>query len=190
MPRKTSKPKRKPIDWPPILEEVHKFVPSGEKSIREIARKYGVSEGSIRNKFAHNLSKAKDLALQKKQVDDEFNSLPPIAHNYALRILSDLQAASESFASATKSSGVITQKLYEFAEKETEKLDPGKSADENKVTLGSINTLTKIANSASYVGLNLLSSNKDRLNAPPDDTQNLKDMSDDELLKIATGGGS
>lgn len=146
-------------------EEVRQRHIDGE-SIRSLAEKFKVAESSVREKISGDAKKIKDVANQIVATESALKALPISAQISAHNLASQLRSISEHLAGAALFGSMTAHRLSGIANGQVEKIDdaePEKSAE----ALQRIAVLTKIANSSSEIGLNLLKANKDA--APEDD---------------------
>lgn len=150
--------------------EIEKRVVAGEK-VRPIAREYGVSEGAIRARVTTQAKEIKDVAHQIVETEKRFASLPVSAQISARNLAQDLLAISDHLASAAKYGAMTAHRLSGIANSQAELIDDANPMGSIE-TLKGIAALTKTANEASDIALNLINANKkqvERLNEQPEE---------------------
>ena len=169
--------------------QVERRLSEGE-SYRGLARAFGVSEATIRERFP-KARQDQVIAVAKQIVETEraLQALPiPAqisAHSHAAR----LRAMSDDMLGAGQYGAATSHRLNALAHKMVAKVnekDPMKSADDLK----GVAVLTKLANDAATIPLGLLAANKEsvkRLNEtppPPEERQDLGELTDAELAEL------
>ena len=150
--------------------EVERRHLKGEKA-RALAREFGVSEGAIRLRVSTQSAEIKEVANQIIAVEERFNSLPVSAQISARSLADELRAISKHLASAAKFGSMTAHRLSAIAHAQTDRLDDAASLEENTEALKSVMAMTKGANDAAAIGLNLLAANKDMVkNANAEDS--------------------
>lgn len=168
---------RKSLLTPDQWALIGKRLLEGE-SYRALAREFGVGEASIRSHFnrkGERRTTVQQVAQKIVEADVALQALPADAQVSAINLANKLRSISESLAMAADNSAKTTLRLSALANHAVQKIDdadPLKSAEAIKSTV----LLTKAANEAAHVPLNLLSANKEavkRINEepppPPDD---------------------
>ncbi len=179
-------------------ETIRQRLLKGETS-RAIADDFPISAGAIRQKFGKQV----EIATQSDQVQETarkladaqlaLQALPPVNRPAALDLAASLQSISASLARAAELSSKTAQRMAHLANSEAAKVD-----DVNPLTVSTsvealkgVAALTKMANDASSIGLNLLNANRDRLpqgpveDAPTVDVTKLSDAALAELVNAA-----
>lgn len=142
-------------------EQIGKRLLEGEKG-RALAKEFGVSESAIRLRFSAQVAEIKTVANQMVAAESALKALPIsaqiAAHNFAdqIRSLSGhlLGAANFGAATAHRLSGIAHAKVQE--------IDDAAPLDAESIeSLKGVAVLTRMANDASTIGLNLLSANKE-----------------------------
>ena len=160
-------------------EAIRQRLLKGETS-RAIAEDYPqISASSIRGKFG----KQSNIAVHSDQVKETaqkiadaqlaLQALPPVNRPAALDLAASLQSISASLARAAELSSKTAHRMAHLANSEAAKVD-----DVNPLTVGTsvealkgVAALTKMANEAGSLGLNLLNANRDRMkNLAEDET--------------------
>ena len=139
------------------------------ESIRALARKFKVSHSTIVEKISDRLTALKTVAKSLADAELAFVALP-VSDQVAVRSLTDeLKSINTHIASAGKFGSMTAHRLSVLAYMQSVKLDGTASHVENADALKCIMTMTKGANEAAVIGLNLLSTSKDLLptKAPP-----------------------
>lgn len=135
----------------------------GEK-IRALAREFGVSEGAIRARVSTQSAEIKEVAKQIVATEERFNALPVSAQVSARSLADDLKSISSHLASAAKYGAMTAHRLSGIAHGQIEQIDDAEP-EKSMEALQRIGILTKMANSSSEIGLNLLNANKEMVKA-------------------------
>jgi hypothetical protein len=141
-------------------EQIQKRMLGGE-SASELAREYGVTEGAIRKKVSTKIVQIKTIAKQMVEVESIYEALP-INTKIAVRTLADeLKEISMHLASAARYGAATAHRLAGIANEKTDDLDPADIIDMNR--LREIAALTRTANEASNIGINLIKANQEAI---------------------------
>lgn len=131
------------------------------ESVRSLAREFGVSETAIRLRgVSSQTAEIKDVAKQMVAVQERLLSLPVSSQVSAHNLAEELRAISGHLAGAAKFGSMTAHRLSQFAHASTGKIDDAASLEENADALKMVMAMTKGANDAAHVGLNLLAANK------------------------------
>ncbi len=139
------------------------------ESIRSLARTFKVSHSTIVEKISDRLTGLRTVAKSLADAELAFVALP-VSDQVAVRSLTDeLKLISTHIASAGKYGSMTAHRLSALAYMQSAKLKATTGHAENAGALKNIMTMTKGANEAAVIGLNLLSTSKDLLptKAPP-----------------------
>lgn len=132
------------------------------ESARALAREFSTSEASVRRKFPSQRKDVKDVANQLFAAETALKSLPISSQIDALNLVDELKAISTHLASAGKYGAATSHRLMGIAHNKVIEIDDAAPLTEQGIeTLKGIAILTKMANSSSEIGLNLLRANKD-----------------------------
>lgn len=146
------------------------------ESVNSLAKEFGVNEGTIRKKINPNKSEPgksgkplRELALEKvaadrraKDISDQIAALPIVRQQIVNDLAQRLSNISGHLASAAEYGAATAHRLAGIAHSKVSEIDDAKPLDENSLTtLKGIAVLTRMANDASEIGLNLLRANKD-----------------------------
>ena len=143
--------------------EIQRRYLAGEK-VRALAREFGVSEGAIRARVVAQCAEIKEVAHQIVATEERFNSLPVSAQISARTLADDLRAISSHLASAAKFGAMTAHRLSAIAHQQTEKIDDMGEIEDNESAIKSVMVMTRGANDAAAIGLNLLAANKGVVN--------------------------
>lgn len=183
---------------PDQLVQIEKRLLAGE-SAEKVGKDYGVSGAAIRKRFGSQQtigsqsSKVREVAEKLVVARVALEALPAAHRPAALDLAASLQAISASLARTAELSSKTAHRLASLANSEAAKVD-----DANPMTIGTsvealkgVAALTKMANDASSIGLNLLNANRDRLppaavdETPTIDPTKLSDETLAELMNAA-----
>lgn len=140
-------------------EAIEKRLLAGEKA-SVLGREFKVSPATISERFSKKLEKVKTVANQIVETDKALKSLTVSEQISAITLADELRCISENLASAAGYGALTARRLAGMAHTQSAKIDevePLKSAE----TLQGIAILTKMANSSSEIGINLLRANKE-----------------------------
>lgn len=161
------KSKLTPEQW----AEVDRRILEGE-SIRALAREYGISDSAIRERIAKNGKVENVQVVARKIVDAELSlAALPISSQITARNLADkLRAISDNLAGAAHYGAATAHRLAGIANAKVQEIDDAAPLNaESLESLRGVAALTKLANEASTIGVNLLAANKEtvkKLNEP------------------------
>jgi hypothetical protein len=151
---------------------------SGE-SVRSLAREYKLSESTIRERLSAQTERVKAVANQILATERELRALPISAQITAHNLADQLRSISSHLASAANYGAATAHRLSGIAHAKVEMIDDSTPLDENSVgELKGISVLTRMANAASEIGVNLLRANKEHV-----DALNERERSDSEEKK-------
>lgn len=163
-------------------ESIGKRLLAGEGG-RELAREFGVAESAIRKRFSAQVKKIKDVANQIVATEIALKALPVSAQISAHDLAAQLRSISTHLASAANYGAATAHRLSGIAHAKVSEIDDAKPLDDESIeTLKGIAVLTRMANSSSEIGINLLRANKetvDDLNRQalnPEATKRLKEV--------------
>jgi hypothetical protein len=149
------------------------------ESIRGLAREYKISESAIRQQISSQCEEIKTVAQQILRTEENFHALPVSAQINTLKHVERVKTISENLSSAGGNGALIASRLSGIAVQQIGKIDPLGTLEKNGETLQSVMALTKTANNAAVIGLNLLRANKEMIEEMNSD--NIRNMSDEEL---------
>lgn len=147
--------------------EVERRVLEGE-SYRSLAKEFGVSEAAIRQRVSSRAKEIKSVAEQIVNTEQRLAALPISSQLTTVNLAAKLRAISENMAGAAHYGAMTAHRLNGLAHAQLDKIDDADPM-QSQEALQTISGLTKMANQASEIPLNLLAANKEqviRLNAP------------------------
>jgi len=145
-------------------EELKARLAKGERAA-DLAREYGVSKTAISVRVSKRAETVKEVANQLVAAERALRELPVSEQLSALSLADDLRAISTHLASAAKFGSATAHRLAGIAHAKVQEIDDAAPlTDESLESLKGVAVLTKMANDASQVGLNLLAANKERVN--------------------------
>lgn len=143
--------------------DIQKRLLDGEAG-RVLSREYGISETAIRKRLSSQCEQIKAVANQVVAADVAFKSLPISSQNFAASLIDELKAISTHLAGAAKYGSATAHRLAGIAHSKVQEIDDAAPLDESSLeTLKGIAVLTRMANDASTIGVNLLNANKDTI---------------------------
>jgi AcrR family transcriptional regulator len=142
-------------------EAIGKRLLAGE-SAAKLSREFGVSKAAISVRFSKRNETIKSVANQIVETERALSFLNVSEQIAARSLADDLKAISEHLAGAARFGAATSHRLAGIAHNKVAEIDDAKPLDENSLTaLKGIAVLTRMANDASEIGLNLLRANKD-----------------------------
>lgn len=142
---------------------IQKRLLDGESG-RSLAEEYGLSETAIRKRLSSQTKEIKDVANQIVATESAFRELS-ISSQIQVRTLADRMASiSNHFAGAAEYGAATSHRLNGLANARAALIpDVGTMDDNGRTAMAEIMALTKIANDASQIGLNLIRANKEQI---------------------------
>lgn len=152
-------------------ETIRKRLLAGDKT-SDLAREFKISKTRISARFAGRTETVKAVANQLVSAEVSLRSLPVAEQLAALTLADELRAISMHLAGAAKFGSATAHRLAGIAHAKVQEIDDAAPLNaESMESLKGVAVLTKMANEASTIGLNLLNANKEavkELNAPPE----------------------
>ena len=148
-----------PTQW----EEIGRRLVSGETAAA-LGREFGVSQTVISQRFS------KFPKSEVTRLGNELALLPPQAQMAAVSLADELRTISTHMAGAARYGASTAHRLAGIANGKAIEIDDGAPVtDESLNTMKGILALSRTANEAAHIGLNLLNANKESgkpVNAP------------------------
>lgn len=150
-------------------EEIGKRLLKGESAFA-LAKEFGVDRAAITRRFSQRNATIKATASKLVEAERAMSFLN-VAEQIAARSLADdLKAISEHLAGAARFGAATAHRLSGIAHGKAAEIDDAKPLNDESInSLRGIAALTKLANDASEIGVNLLRANKEeieRINNP------------------------
>ena len=149
-------------------------------SVRSLAKEYKVADSTIRDRVSARSTEIKEVANQVIKAEERLYSLPISARVSAVSLIDELRAISLHIAGAAKFSAMTAHRLSGIAHGKTDEINEA-NPEESEDALKMVSGLTKMANMASEIPLNLLRANKDFVDSMNGDSE-LSSMSDAEII--------
>lgn len=133
----------------------------GELAV-DLAREYGTSKSAISKRFSKLTETVSKAAQQLAAAQEAVSSLeiPEQIEVYALA--KELREISRHLAGSAKFGAATAHRLAGIAHAKVQEIDDAAPLDKKSIeALKGVAVLTKLANEASQIGLNLLSANRD-----------------------------
>lgn len=147
------------VQW----EQLGKRLLAGEKT-SDLAREYGVSKTRISERFSARFGTVKSVANQIVATKQALAGLPVSEQVIAFSLADELIAVSSHLASAAKYGAASAHRLNGIAHAKVQEIDDAAPLDDESLkSLKGVAVLTRMANDAASIGINLLSANKDRI---------------------------
>lgn len=141
--------------------EINKRLLNGE-SQGSLAKEFGVSKAAIQKRFSGRIETVKTVANQIVEAETALRKLPISDQLAALSLADELRAISMHLAGAGKYGAATAHRLSGIAHAKVQEIDDAAPLnDESIEALKGISVLTKMANDASQIGINLLAANKE-----------------------------
>lgn len=152
-------------------EQIGKRLLAGETAFA-LAKEFGVDRAAITRRFSQRNATVKAVANQIVETERALSFLNAAEQIAARNLADDLKAISDHLAGAARFGAATAHRLSGIAHNKVAEVDDSAPLAENIATLKDVAILTKMANEASEIGVNLLRANKDeieRLNRKPAD---------------------
>lgn len=164
--------------------EVERRLVEGEK-IRALAREFGISDAAIRQKLSARVEKVRTIANHLASAKSELSTLPVNSQINANALAEKLMSISVNLASAAEYGAATAHRLAGVAHSKAQEIDDADPLNAESVeALKGIAALTKTANEASEIGVNLLRANKeavDGFNRKAEQDSAVENYTDDQL---------
>lgn len=129
----------------------------------DLAREFGVSPAVLSRRFAKKTATVKDVANQLVSADRALKALPIAQQIEAVTLADELKVISMHLAKAARLGSATAHRLAGIAHGKVQEIDDAAPLAESMESLRNVAVLTKMANEASTIGVNLLAANKDML---------------------------
>lgn len=160
-------------------DEIGKRLLAGEGA-RALGREFDVSEAAIRKRLGTQSAQIKHVANQIVATEIALQALPVSAQISAHNLANQLRSISGHLAGAANYGAATAHRLSGIAHAKVQEIDDAKPLDSQSLeSLKGVAVLTKMANDAAAVGLNLLAANKEAVKAldePPERPPSLEDF--------------
>ena len=143
--------------------EVKRRLMGGETQ-SHLAREFGISKAAVQQRFSVRLETVKAVANQLVSAEQSLRSLPISDQLSALSLADELRAISTHLAGAAKFGAATAHRLAGIAHGKVQQIDDAAPLDDESLgELKGVAVLTKMANDASQIGVNLLAANKETI---------------------------
>jgi AcrR family transcriptional regulator len=144
-------------------EQIGKRLLAGE-SAADLAREFGVSKAAVSMRFSKRNETIKDVAKQIVETERALSFLNVSEQMAARSLADDLKAISEHLAGAARYGSATAHRLSGIAHSKASEIDDASPLTPESIeSLKGIAVLTKMANEASEIGVNLLRANRDEI---------------------------
>lgn len=144
-------------------EELKQRLAKGEKAA-DLAREYNVSKAAISTRVSKRIETIKTVANQIVTAEEALSSLSISEQLLTVSLANDLRAISTHLAGAAKFGAATAHRLNGIAHSKVQEIDDAAPLDAGSLdALKGVAVLTKLANDASQIGVNLLAANKDMI---------------------------
>lgn len=175
---------RKSALTPEQWAEIERRLLGGEPR-RALAREFGVSEAAIRQKLSSRVETVKTVANQLAVAQTALQKLPISSQINAQTIAAKLMSVSSHLLNAADYGAATAHRLSGIAHAKVAGIDDAEPLNAESVeTLKGIAVLTKMANEASEIGVNLLRANKDAvddINRRAAESSRVENYTDEQL---------
>jgi hypothetical protein len=131
----------------------------GEKAA-DLAREYKVSKSAVSNRVSKRIETVKTVANQVVAADQALKELPIQDQIAAMTLIEDLKAISMHMAGAGKYAAASAHRLSGIAHGQVQMIDDA-TPEKTIAAMQRFGALTRLANDASQIPINLLAANKD-----------------------------
>lgn len=141
--------------------EVKQRLLDGEAG-RVLAREFGISETAIRKRLSSQCEQIKTVANQVFTAEVAFKALPISSQISAKTLVEQLHSISGHLAGAANYGAATAHRLSGIAHSKVQEIDDAAPLNAEGIeSLKGVAVLTKMANDASEIGVNLLRANKE-----------------------------
>lgn len=141
--------------------QIRKRLLAGEKAA-DLAREYRVSPAAISTRVSKRIETVKTVANQLVAAEQALRSLPIAEQIETVSLADDLRAMSTHLAGAGKFGAATAHRLSGIANAKVQEIDDASPLNaESLESLKGVAVLTRLANDASTIAVNLLAANKD-----------------------------
>jgi hypothetical protein len=145
--------------------EIERRLLAGEKPA-SLAKEYKIDRAAITRKFSQQTKTVKAVANQMLAAEDALRALPVAQQLNAINLADQLRAISGHLAGAANFGAATAHRLAGIANGRVAQIDDAVPLDDaGIVELKGIAVLTRMANEASEIGVNLLRANKETIDA-------------------------
>ena len=131
------------------------------ESIRSLAKEFKIGASRISERISERIPKHKELAKTLACAEVAFDALS-VSEQVSVRTLTDtLKSISFHLGGAAKHGAITAHRLSVIANAQVDRIDETASLADNTEALKSVMAMTRGANDAATIGLNLLAANKD-----------------------------
>lgn len=142
-------------------DAIGKRLLAGEKAA-DLAREFGISPATISARFSKRIETVKTVANQLVATENAIRSLPVSEQVSVFALADELRAISTHLAGAAKYGSATAHRLAGIAHAKVQEIDDAAPLDAESIeSLKGVAVLTKMANEASQIGVNLLAANKE-----------------------------
>ncbi len=131
----------------------------GEKAA-DLAREFKVSKSSISNRVSKRIETVKAVANKVVEADQALKELPVADQVAAMTLIDDLKAISTHMAGAGKFAAASAHRLSGIAHEQVQQIDDAQP-EKTLAAIQRFGALTKLANEASHIPINLLAANRE-----------------------------
>ena len=140
-------------------KEIERRLLAGEKAA-DLAREFKVSRSTISTRVSKRIETVKTVANQIFEADQALKSLPTAEQIMTINLVDELKAISTHLAGAGRFAAASAHRLAGIAHEQVQQIDDAQP-EKTLAAIQRFGALTKMANEASHIPMNLLAANKD-----------------------------
>ena len=161
----------------------------------ELAAKYKVGFATISRLVSERVSEMKNVAVSIAKAKEPLKDFNVMERLSITQYANDLTEISNNLCSASKDGSKTAARLHGIAERQSRNIETRLEVNGKEIitidheSLKTVMAVSQVANEAARTPMQLLAANKDR-KVNPDEGKKLEDMTEEELIELATGGGN
>lgn len=144
-------------------ESIEKRLLDGETAAN-LAKEFEINRAAISRRFAQPIATVKTVANQILATETALRSLPIAQQINAINLADQLRSISGHLAGAANYGAATAHRLSGIAHTKVQQIDDADPTNDQSIrVLKDVAVLTKMANDASDIGMNLLKANKETI---------------------------
>lgn len=143
--------------------EIEKRLLEGGKPA-SLAKEFGIDRAAITRKFSQHVKNVKHVANQIVATESALKALPVAQQMQAISLADEMRAMMSHIGGAGKFGAMTAHRLSMIANVQAEKIDEAADFEENAEALKSVMALSRTANEASTIAMNILKVNQSAVN--------------------------
>ena len=133
----------------------------GGETLTSLSQQYKVGISTISERVSERIPKFKQVAAALAYAEVEIENMNASEVDTVRSLTDTLKAITHHLGGAAKYGSMTAHRLAQIANIQTDRIDETATLDENQDALKSVMAMTRGANDAAAIGLNLLSANKE-----------------------------